>query len=328
MIDVSICCLTYNQAEYIRDALDGFISQRTSYKYEVIVHDDASTDGTADIIREYAELYPDIIKPIFQTENQYSKHLEKGITFTYVYPKAKGKYLAICEGDDYWIDSEKLEKQISYMESHPNCTFCFSNGRTRYGDELGQPVIPWDRHSIIKKGQFDFNAGELELIGYIPTASFVYRRGCEFPPMPKGSFLGDTYIKLSMTACGYAHYFPEEMVVYRRNVSNSATVRWEKEKNIYAKQCDSFILLCFGMKEFTKHKYDDIFNSRITQWKIEKYYRLGNAEELKKIVNSGEIKNIKRGNLYSQFVFNMKCRHCKLFTAIRSFAKHIIKINK
>ncbi len=325
MVDVSICCNTFMHEKFIRDALDGFLIQKTKYTFEVLVADDASSDGTANIIREYAEKYPDIIKPLLFSENQYSQGKKPGAQNR---ARATGRYIALCEGDDYWTDPEKLEKQISYMESHPDCTFCFSNGLTRYGDELRQSVIPWDKSTIILKRQVDFNVGELELVGYIPTASFVYRNGYKFPLMPKGAFLGDTYVKLSMAAYGYAHYFPEEMVVYRRDVSNSATALWEKDKNIYAEQCNSFILMSLGMKEFTKHKYDDIFNLRITQWKIEKHYRLGDTQELKKIVDSGEIKNLKRGNLYSRIVFNMKCRHYKLFTAIRSFAKHILKIYK
>ncbi len=324
MIDVSICCNAFMHEKYIRDALDGFLMQKTQYTFEILVADDASSDGTANIIREYAEKYPDIIKPLLFTENQYSQGKRPEAQNR---ARATGRYIALCEGDDYWIDPEKLEKQISYMDNHPDCTFCFSNGRTRYGNELRQPVIPWNRSTILKKGQVDFNAGELELVGPIPTASFVYRKECEFPPMPKGAFLGDVYIKLSMTAYGYAHYFPEEMVVYRRAVSDSVTALWDKDINKYVEQCN-LNLLYSGLKEFTKHKYDDVFNFRITQWKIEKYYRLGDAEELKKIVDSGEIKNLKRGNLYSRIIANMKCRHYKQFKAIRSFVKHRLKINK
>ena len=97
---VSICCITYNHAPYIRQCLDGFMMQQTNFTFEVLIHDDASTDGTADIIREYESKYPDIIKPIYQTENQYSKGVKVSATFNF--PRAKGKYIAMCEGDDYW----------------------------------------------------------------------------------------------------------------------------------------------------------------------------------------------------------------------------------
>lgn len=96
-IMVSICCITYNQKEYIRDALEGFLSQKTNFSYEVLIHDDASTDGTAEIIADYGARFPDIIKPVLQTENQYAKGFTN-ISGTYNFPRAKGKYIAMCEG--------------------------------------------------------------------------------------------------------------------------------------------------------------------------------------------------------------------------------------
>ena len=107
---LSICCVTYNHKKYIRQCLDSFLMQKTNFKFEIIIHDDASTDGTADIIKEYYEKYPDIIKPIFQTENQFSQG--KSISKTFIYPRIKGKYVALCEGDDYWTDPYKLQKQV------------------------------------------------------------------------------------------------------------------------------------------------------------------------------------------------------------------------
>lgn len=121
-IMVSVCCLAYNHEKYIRQTLDGFVNQKTNFKYEVLIHDDASTDRTADIIREYERKYPDIIKPIYQTENQYIRRI--GISQTYIYPRTRGKYLAFCEGDDYWTDENKLQKQVDLLESNPQYIAC------------------------------------------------------------------------------------------------------------------------------------------------------------------------------------------------------------
>ena len=114
---VSICCLSYNHEPYIRDAIEGFLMQKTDFPFEILIHDDASTDGTADIIREYEAKYPDIIKPIYQTENQYSKGIK--VSQVYQFPRAKGKYIALCEGDDYWTDPYKLQKQVDFLEANP-----------------------------------------------------------------------------------------------------------------------------------------------------------------------------------------------------------------
>ena len=115
----SICCLTYNQENYIRQTLESLLMQRTSFSYEIIVHDDASTDGTRKIIESYAAEFPDIIKPIFQEENRYSLY---GINFQfkYVFSKAVGKYVAMCAGDDFWIDPLKLQKQVDFLEKNPD----------------------------------------------------------------------------------------------------------------------------------------------------------------------------------------------------------------
>ncbi len=115
-IQVTILCITYNHGPYIRNTLDHFVNQRVNFKYEILIHDDASTDDTADIIREYAEKYADIFVPILQTENQYSKGVP---IIADLYPRARGKYLAICEGDDFWPDLDKLQKQVDFLEVHP-----------------------------------------------------------------------------------------------------------------------------------------------------------------------------------------------------------------
>lgn len=121
-IIVSIITLTYNHESYIRECLDGILMQQTSFKFELLIHDDASTDNTANIIREYEAKYPDIIKPIYQTQNQYSQKVPIGCT--YLYPRAQGKYIALCEGDDYWTDPLKLQKQVDFLESHPDYVMC------------------------------------------------------------------------------------------------------------------------------------------------------------------------------------------------------------
>lgn len=105
---LTIQCIAYNQAPYIRQCLEGFCMQKTNFRFEAIVHDDASTDDTALIIREYAEKYPDIIKPIYETENQYSK--KDGSLRRIMNKHTCGKYVAYCEGDDYWTDPLKLQK--------------------------------------------------------------------------------------------------------------------------------------------------------------------------------------------------------------------------
>ena len=141
-IAVSVICTAYNHEKYIRDALEGFVSQKTDFRFEVLVNDDASTDGTAAIIREYAVKYPDIIRPVYQTENLYSQGVK--IWRDVLLPMARGSYIAFCEGDDYWCDDGKLAVQKAYLDTHPECSAVVHNSRffsvktgesyVRYGD--------------------------------------------------------------------------------------------------------------------------------------------------------------------------------------------------
>ena len=122
---VSVICTAFNHAKYIKNTLESFVMQKTDFKFEVLVHDDASNDNTAEIITEYANKYKDIILPVIQTENQYSKGVM--IIDELLIPKARGKYIAFCEGDDFWTDENKLQRQIDFLENNREYTACVHN---------------------------------------------------------------------------------------------------------------------------------------------------------------------------------------------------------
>ncbi len=150
---VVINCVTYNHEPYIRDALDGFVMQKTNFPFVAIVHDDASTDGTAAIVREYADKYPDIIRPIYETDNQYSK---RDGSLSHIMQEARNatgaKYVAMCEGDDYWTDPLKLQKQVDFLESHSDYTMCHSAFEIvdEYSNKLTDDYID-DKIAVAKK---------------------------------------------------------------------------------------------------------------------------------------------------------------------------------
>lgn len=130
-IVVSISCITYNHAPYIRQCLEGFMMQQTNFAFEVLIHDDASTDGTTEIIKEYEARYPDVIKPIYEEENQWVKGRRGSAVFNF--PRARGKYIALCEGDDYWTDPLKLQKQVDFLESNITYALCCHRFKTLIG---------------------------------------------------------------------------------------------------------------------------------------------------------------------------------------------------
>lgn len=208
---VSICCLTYNHETYIKQCLDGFLMQKTNFPFEILIHDDASVDNTQNIIKNYELKHSDIIKPIYQKENQYSKGI--GVSRVYQFPRAKGKYIAMCEGDDYWIDPYKLQKQVDFLETHPEYVFSFHDSiilnqrtgekRMRIGDRQIDNTV--DLNSLIIQNN-------------IPTASIVFRNFLDYAQLPDwiGKISkGDYGLCVLLAEEGPGKYLPEAMSVYR-----------------------------------------------------------------------------------------------------------------
>lgn len=212
-IMVSIFCITYNHGLYIRDAIEGFLMQKTNFKYEIIIHDDASEDNTAEIIKEYEQNYPGLIYGIYESHNQWGCHFPVLDWIIELQKQhCKGKYIASCEGDDYWIDMQKLQLQVDYMENHPECMMSIHDG------------LDVDcRNNIIKSKSLyakDCIIRPEEIITQrhvkVPSASMFYRRSMlEI----KGFFLqagiGDYPCLLYCMEKGTIYYFSRIMSVYR-----------------------------------------------------------------------------------------------------------------
>ncbi len=224
---LSVVCLTYNHAAFIRQALDGFVMQKTDFPFEVIVHDDASIDGTADIIREYAAKYPDIIKPVYQTENQWSKG--RHITKEYVYPLIRGQYVALCEGDDYWTDQNKLQKQVDYLDAHPDCSLCFHPVSVKWEKgEQPDSVFP-DRKLLAHVGAM--NLKSLLKQNFIQTNSVVYRwrfHQDSSELIPNGILPSDWFLHLLHAEVGKIAMLPDVMAVYRKHQNG---IWWQAGQN-------------------------------------------------------------------------------------------------
>ena len=139
---VSVLCATYNHEEYLRQTLDSFVNQKTDFPFEVLVNDDASTDGTGDIIREYAAKYPEIIRPFYQKENLYSRRIN--LYDVVFFPACRGEYIAVCEGDDYWNDPEKLQLQVNWLDAHPEYSACVHNSIGRFTDQPDKVLFAQD----------------------------------------------------------------------------------------------------------------------------------------------------------------------------------------
>lgn len=223
---VTIRCLVYNHEPFLRDCLEGFVMQHASFPFEAVVHDDASTDNSAAIIMEYAEKYPNIIKPIIETENQHSKH-DRSLR-RIMNEACTGKYIAWCEGDDYWTDPYKLQRQIEYLESHPECSMSFHAVNV----VKDGAVVRILKHSI---KEVDFSTNRIISMGgsYVPSPSIVVRRNLfyEYPKFRNMADVGDYPLQVYAAIKGAVHYFPEIMGCYRIH-GGSWTASVSPEKNI------------------------------------------------------------------------------------------------
>lgn len=176
---VSISCLTYNHGKFISDALEGFLMQQTNFSYEILIHDDASTDDTVEIVKSYQRKFPDLIKPVFQKENLWSQDI-RALSATYNFPRAKGKYIAICEGDDFWSDPKKLQSQVDFLDANPDYIACV-HGAHFYSEDTKSSVF-----SKFEKVSEDFDLSLYRIFhesgGVYPSCSMLMRNSPPFYP--------------------------------------------------------------------------------------------------------------------------------------------------
>ena len=246
-IKVSIRCTVFNHGPYLRQCLDGFVMQKTDFFFEAFVHDDASTDDSASIILEYAARYPDIIKPYIENDNLYSKRDGSFTRVTYDTRFLKGQYIAICEGDDYWTDPLKLQKQVDFLESHPNYTMCFGNAITHWEGSNK----PDELFSHIEDRDYDSN--EFSLGWICPTATVLFRREILESELfnkyisNRKIITGDLPLWLTCGTIGKIRGFSDVFSVYRR-VQSGFMLRMHAEQRINMGDHRIEIYKVFGKK--------------------------------------------------------------------------------
>lgn len=251
-VKVVIHCLVYNHEPYLRDCLEGFVMQQTNFPFKAVVHDDASTDNSAAIIREYAEKFPHIIEPILETENQWRKGNGELDRVMYDAILGRSTYVAYCEGDDYWIDPHKLQKQVDFLDANPDYAMCFSACKMKIEKE-GLNTYCFQGEKIENR---DYTATEMLKTWCVPTASICIRaevaedkRICQYD---KRKTCGDIFIVLTAAHHGKVRGMQDKMTVYRVNPSSVMQRKRTEEEEL------RFQPRLYGHYDYIKEKYPKI----------------------------------------------------------------------
>lgn len=207
---VSIIFITYNQEGYVAEAIDSFLMQKTNFDFEILIHDDASTDGTINILKSYQNKYPKMINLTLEKENQHSKN---NLTFMKdLYSNCKGKYIAVCEGDDFWTDPQKLQKQVNMLEANPEYSICFHPVRVFFENKESKDTI----YPKAGFGVTDFTIDNLLRENFIQTNSVMYRKQ-KYTNLPTNILPFDWYMHLYHAKFGKIGFINEVMASYRRH---------------------------------------------------------------------------------------------------------------
>lgn len=247
---VSICCITYNHEPYIKQTLDGFVNQITNFKYEVLIHDDASKDYAQNIIKYYESKYPELIKPIYQKVNQFSignYYVNENFNF----PRAKGKYIAICEGDDYWIDNYKLQKQIDFLENNPEYGLCYTKAKVFIQNKLSfaNDTIGSD---CCKYEDLFIKGNDIPALTTVFRKDLLFRYLNEINPENKYWLMADLPLWLWFTKNSKVMFLEDITSVYRV-LENSASHFSDNEK------LNKFWQSTFDVRKF----YSDLYNDKV-----------------------------------------------------------------
>lgn len=316
-VKVSVYCLAYNHEKYIRRTLEAFVGQITDFTYEVIVHDDASIDGTRKIIREYEDKYPEIIKGIYQSENQYSKG--KNIVKDFIISQIQGEYVAICEGDDYWCDEYKLQKQVDFLEKNQDYCACVHNTvvidmktgeRRLINPSLEQYDL--DINHVLLEGGNDYHTSSI--LYRVEYARMIYSSMCpDF--FYKAQNIGDYPLSIFLVLQGKVKYLPDIMSVYRYGVPGSWTSSIKNiEKFILMRR--TVIAMLMSVDEYTNFE----MHTHICSIIEERYWEILMCSTKISVLKENEIKNVFNKQSLEQKI--------KILIKLLFLNKYRLKVNK
>lgn len=273
---VSIFCVSYNHEQFIAQALDGFVMQKTNFDYEIVISDDCSTDNTKSIINEYIKKYPKLFKDVSPRKN-----LGMQKNWLHTLNACTGKYIALCEGDDYWTDANKLQKQVDFMEQHEDCALTYHPVEIINNEKLNR-TYPYDAPIDVA------STSDVIMFHFIPTCSVMFTAKSveKLPPWLKKARSFDIAIEMIISLSGKMIYISNAMAAYRQHSGGISKSKEHQQKGALSQL---YILQKFN--DYTEHRFNDYI--RIKMKKITSYH-------------------LKLRNQYGKHLYNVLTR-CKLF---------------
>lgn len=260
---ITVWCPTYNHENYIKETLDGFIAQETDFVFQVLIFDDASNDKTAEIVREYAKKYPDLFHVFLAGRNTFWHPDREKFTTSLLKRNLFGKYTAICEGDDCWIDPYKLQIQFDYLESHPACSLYMHNSlKINYLD--GFKISTQNSYPCVDERDLSCEEVVMQYRCNPATSSMLFKKELFFIP---GRLAGlqtiDYMIQLNCMVNGDVHYSNRIMSIYRFCTEGSYTKNFSKDKYFWYRFQMLQIIFLYQFDRYTLLKYHKWLAHRI-----------------------------------------------------------------
>lgn len=295
-LKLSVCFITYNHEKFVRQALESVLMQQCDFDFEIVIGNDCSTDGTTAIVEEFAKKYPQKIRL-----NRFEKNIGMTGNWVSTMTACRGEYVAMLEGDDFWTDPTKLQKQVTLLDSRPEISFVCHDVETIFeeGVRKRDPAYHMDKQS-------EFTIHDiLDEKWFIPTCSMVYRKSC-LPPFPKWVDARvkciDLFVKLMLSAQNSYLYTNEKMGKYRIH-EGGISQHWKRKLNTYEYDVINVLRLFNG---FSNYKFNEEINDR-----VERHYHV-----------------LLHQNKYNSFVYNkalfglMRVRPQKNMTLFKGWLIH------
>ena len=291
---VSICCVTYNHENYIRQCLEGFVTQKTTFPFEILVHEDASTDNTANLVKEYESKYPDLFRCVYQTENQFAK---QNTLINILFPMSRGKYISLCEGDDYWTDPYKLQKQVDFLEANPDFSICFHKAKVIY-DEGIQPFYP----DINKDTKEVTTIEDIAKGNYIHTPTVVFRNSTisKIPEWFETAFPADWVLHVIGATYGKIKFIKEEMCVYRVHKNGLYSTKRKEHKS------SKYLPTIKNVALYLNEKHPACSKNLFKTYEVEYFYSMA-------LRNENEIGRVARSFIFLKSGFKLRSKKIIFF---------------